>query len=207
MARGAGEDEWWHRYRDLPEWFQIFLSLEDAALVERLYDTHLVPGLLQVPSYTEAVMRSGRPMLPRREMQRRLEVRMKRQDLLDKADALELWAIIDESVLHRVVGDRAVMVEQLTHLLTAIQRPNVTLQILPFTAGANPAVGRPFAVMEFAASADPVVYVEVTAGGLYLRKPDDISMYRLIYEHLQVSALPESASAELITRALQNHSS
>ncbi|MCW2915329.1 MAG: transcriptional regulator, partial [Actinomycetia bacterium] len=206
LARDAREEEWWHRYRDLPEWFQVFLSLEDDACVERLYDTHLVPGLFQIPSYAEAVIRAWRPTIPHREVQRRVDVRMKRQALLDKTEALELWTIIDESVLHRVVGSTEVMAEQLTHLIEVANRPNVTLQVLPFSAGASPAMGRSFVVLEFPAATDPIVYVEVIAGGLYHRSPDDVARHRLIYEHLQASALSEPASVELIAQVLRNHS-
>lgn len=133
LLHRAGEPGWWQRYdkRLMPEWFDRLVGLQEAAAAIRTFEIQYVPGLLQTPEYTRAVVRRGLPTAPAAEVRRRVELRTRRTELLLRADAPQLWAVIDESVLLRVLGSVDVMREQLAHLVEMAQRSNVTVQIVP----------------------------------------------------------------------------
>src|SRR5687768_16931394 len=140
----AGEPGWWQRYdkRLMPEWFDRLVGLQEAAATIRTFEIQYVPGLLQTAAYTRAVVERGLPNAPASEVQRRVELRMRRAELLLREAAPQIWAVIDESVLLRVLGSPAVMREQLEHLVTMTERTNVTVQIVPLdvTNASAPAI-------------------------------------------------------------------
>jgi transcriptional regulator with XRE-family HTH domain len=162
LARQANNPGWWHHYGDiLPPWFQSYLGLEAAASLIRTYEIQFVPGLLQTPEYARAVILLGHAGATADEIDRRVELRRQRQQVLDRIEPPQLWAVIDEAVLRRPIGGPDVMRAQIEALIEAAKKPNVRLQIIPFHAGGHAAAGGPFAILRFPEPELPdVVYVE-----------------------------------------------
>jgi Domain of unknown function (DUF5753) len=159
-----------------------------------------VPGLLQTEDYARAVIRGGLPSAGRDEIERRVQVRMERQDVLRGDSPLELWGIVDEAALRRQVGGQDVMCGQLRYLLAAAELPQVTLQVIPFGAGAHAGMPGSFVFMQFAdATIADVVYIDSMAGELFLEEESDVSRYRLVFEHLRAVAESPDTSGALIT--------
>jgi hypothetical protein len=147
IVREARRQDWWHSYADaVPRWFERFMAAESSAVSVDTFETQLVPGLLQTPEYARAVLRAANTSLDDDEIDRRVAVRMERQKRLGGDDPLALWAILDESVLRRHVGGADVMRTQLARLASCVTRPNITVQVLPYTFGAYAAFGHPFTI-------------------------------------------------------------
>ncbi|CCH35724.1 helix-turn-helix transcriptional regulator [Actinosynnema sp. NPDC047251] len=184
----------------LPPGFDLYLGLEQGASRILTYDAMASIGLLQCESYAEALLRGHDTTLSDDELRRRLDLRIRRQDVLDRAESpLELVAVVDEAVLRRQIGGPLVLGRQLDHLLTAAQRPNVSIRVLPYTAGVHPALHGPFTIMEFPIARDPgVVYVEDRIGGRYRDNVEDIDEYAAVAGRLLELALPEPDSASMI---------
>jgi transcriptional regulator with XRE-family HTH domain len=203
VAREAKQKGWWHLYGAVLT--GAYVGLEAAAERIRAYEAQLVPGLLQTPEYARHVIRAARPDITADELDRRIQVRIQRQNLLHTEDnpPLDFWAILDEAVFHRMVGDPSVMREQIAKLLMSADLPNVTLQVLPFEAGAHAGMDGTFAILEYEELVDPdVVFAENAAGGLFLEKDDELDRYRFIFDHLRASALsPDQTRAMLAARA------
>jgi transcriptional regulator with XRE-family HTH domain len=200
MALEANEQGWWHDYGDvLPQWFRAYVDLEQAATLIRTYEGQFVPGLLQTEEYARAVMGGALDEAPD-DIERRVEVRVARQTLLTSADAPRLWAVIDEAALRRPIGGSPeVMRVQLERLIDATKLPNVTLQVLPFGAGAHPAMVGAFSILRFADSDLPdVVYLEHLTGAMYLDKRDDVRQYLHVMESVCVSGEPPDRTAEIL---------
>jgi transcriptional regulator with XRE-family HTH domain len=201
LARLARLKDWWHQYSGvIPEWFQFYVGLEAAASTMAEYNAELVTGLLQTEAYARAVLdaalRAGNG-----EAERQVEVRMHRQKRLMAPDAPSLWAVMSEAVIRRQVGGPQVLREQLAHIAEVAALPNVTVQVLPFAAGAHPAMLGPFTLLRFPDPADrDVVYLEAETGALYLERPDDVSRYSLIFDHVRAQALGPAESVALIGR-------
>jgi hypothetical protein len=187
---------------DLPENFDMYLGLEQGASKIVTYDAMTVIGILQCRPYAEALLRGHEPGLPQGEVTTRLDLRMRRQLALDRADPrLELTAVIDESVLRREVGGPAVLAEQLDHLVSAAERPNVSIRVLPYSAGVHPALHGPFTVLDFPIERDPgVVYLEDRIGGRYRDDTPDIDEYRSVAERLLELALSDKRSVTLLNK-------
>lgn len=187
---------------NLPENFDMYLGLEQGASKIMTYDAMTVIGILQCRLYAEALLRAHDPGLSESQVTTRLDLRMRRSQALDRLDPqLELVAVIDESVLHREVGGPAVMAEQLNHLVSAAERPNVSIRVLPYSAGVHPALHGPFHLLDFPIERDPgVVYVEDRIGGRYRDDLPDIDEYRSVAERLLELALPEKRSVALINK-------
>jgi transcriptional regulator with XRE-family HTH domain len=203
LARLARVKDWWHQYSGaLPEWFQFYVGLEAAASAMQEYNAELVTGLLQTEAYARAVMAAAmRADADDREIDRQVAVRLERQKRLTAPDAPTLWAIVNEAVLHRQVGGPQVMADQLAHIRQLAARPNVTVQVLPFTAGAHPAMLGSFTLMQFPDPADrDVVYLEAETGALYLEKPEDVRRYSLMIDYLRAQALGPAESRALIAQ-------
>jgi transcriptional regulator with XRE-family HTH domain len=196
LAREARQTGWWHQaYGDLP--VRALVGLEDAAASISYYVQQLIPGLLQTEDYARAVLRAIRLDLGPAEVERRVGLRMARQSLLTRDEPPELWAVIDEAVLRRVVGGQEVMRQQLKRLAEAAARPNVTLQVLPFTAGEHAGMDGPFTILGFPDPADPdVVYLEHTTSDLYLEDPEATTRYARLFDHLRAESLGPDDSAE-----------
>ncbi|MZD03546.1 helix-turn-helix domain-containing protein, partial [Streptomyces sp. SID5785] len=138
LAEQANEPGWWHSYRDaVPSWFTAFVSLETSAKTLRTYEPQYVTGLLQTPGYARAVLRGGLPNGSDEEVERRVELRLRRQSLLEREDAPTLWVVMEEAVLHRAVGSADVMREQIERLLDLSGLAHISIDIVPFSAGAH----------------------------------------------------------------------
>ncbi|MFJ1650258.1 helix-turn-helix domain-containing protein [Streptomyces sp. NPDC088337] len=201
LAKGAKIQGWWRSLADpIPESMNLMLTLEDEVVREDHYACMYVPGLLQTRAYAEAVHRASEVQCPEREVQHMVDIRMKRQELLDREDPPHIWCVIDEAALRRQVGGREVMQLQLEHLLAASQRPRINIQVLPFSCGAHAAAVGSFAFLRGQAPELDVVYVDLIGGGLFMEKPRELERYRLAFEYLSAQALDFESSAELIER-------
>jgi transcriptional regulator with XRE-family HTH domain len=209
QAREANTPGWWNRYGDLlPAWFQPFVGLEAAASVIRTYEVQFVPGLLQTKDYARAVIAPVSPALPMttsaEEIERRVRLRMDRQQLLLRPNPPQLWAVVDEAALRRPIGGTDVMRAQLEALIDATKLKNVTLQVLPFRAGGHSAGGGMFTILRFPEQDVPdVVYLEQLTSGLYLDKRDDVDLYAMTMENLSVQADPPKQTAATLARILR----
>jgi transcriptional regulator with XRE-family HTH domain len=205
LADRANEPGWWHSYSDiLPNWFEIYIGLEEAASRIRTYEVQFVPGLLQTEDYARAVTLLGHPSAPGHEVERRVGLRMRRQALLEADDPPHLWAVVDEAVLRRPLGGARVMRRQLEHLLEVTELPNVTLQVVPFARGGHAAAGGPFSILRFADRDLPdVVYLEQLTSALYLDKREDVDHYLAVMERLCIDAEPATAIRDTLNRILR----
>jgi transcriptional regulator with XRE-family HTH domain len=206
-AARRGKD-WWLPFKGAaPEWFDLFLALESSAERIERYDTMIVPGLFQTPEYAEAVIRGGNPGLTDAEVARRVKLRMARQDVLTRQpDLPTVRCVLEESALHRPAGDPSILVEQLRHLLTLTELPNLTLQVMPLAAGMHAAIGDgTFIALSFPSDlvGDPgVVYTESKIKGTYHEEPADIDRYRDTLHRAQLQASNPEDSAAILTRRL-----
>lgn len=189
MVKRSNEPGWWHRYTDLlADWFQDYLGLEESASRIQTCEMHFLPGLMQTEDYARAIATRGWSELTNERAERLVAVRMRRQALLARPDAPKLWAVIDESVLHRPIGGRDVMIAQIDHLLELTKRPNITLQVLPYKFSGYAAEGS-FTMLRFAEPELPdVVYIEHLSGALYLDKRADAELYSRVFDRLTVHA-------------------
>ncbi|MCX4997375.1 helix-turn-helix transcriptional regulator [Streptomyces longwoodensis] len=201
LLRRANEPGWWQRYdkRLMPEWFDRLVGLQEAATAIRTFEIQYVPGLLQTSAYARAVVERGLPAAPAREVERRVELRMRRRQLLERTDAPQLWAVVDESVLLRVLGGREVMREQLEHLVTMAQKPHVTLQIVPLDVTHASAPVIPVTYLRFGGSDLPdVVYLEQIRSATFLEDQDETEEYRVALDRLADEALNPRESLDLL---------
>jgi transcriptional regulator with XRE-family HTH domain len=204
LARRANTPGWWHDYSDvLPSWFEAYVGLEEVTTQVRAYEVQFVPGLLQTEDYARAVTRLGHDGAPTSENERRVRLRMARQGVLDKPYPPNVWAVVDEAVLRRPVGSPDVMRGQLEHLVDIAQRPNVTIQVMPFQAGGHSAAGGPFSILRFAEPDLPdVVYLEQLTSALYLDKPEVVDSYLKVMERTCMEAATPADSIDAITAVL-----
>ncbi|MEU6478781.1 helix-turn-helix transcriptional regulator [Streptomyces sp. NPDC047017] len=200
LAREANKPGWWYKFRDvLPEWFRAYVSLESEASVIRLYEPHYVPGLLQTHDYATALMCVGFPNEPEEEIARRVGLRVKRQDLLDRPDGPVVWAILEESVLRRPVGGTEVIRAQLDRLLELSDLPKVRIQVMPHAVGAHPGAFGPFHHFRFGFSELPdVVYTENLAGSVYYDRAQDVVAYLEVLDRMAVQAQPVSRTRDIL---------
>ncbi|MFH9008999.1 helix-turn-helix domain-containing protein [Streptomyces afghaniensis] len=208
LVRRSKETGWWHQFGDvLPKWFDKFIGLQEAASVIRTYEVLLVPGLLQTPEYARAVAAADRqPAEDRKVAERRAELRLARQELLDYPDAPKLWVVLEEAVLHRQVAAREVMCGQLHHLVEAAQRPNIRVQIIPFTAPQCVTSGFPITHLRFDPPELPeIVYLEHVRDAVYLDKAEETEQYRSILDGLLNAAECPQASLERLQDAARRY--
>jgi len=203
MVRRANEPGWWRRYTDvIPSWFQDFVGLEESAARIQTYELQFVPGLLQTEAYTRSVLTRGRPDYAPPDTERRIVLRTQRQKLLTSPYPPRLWAVIDESVLHRPIGGRRVLKEQLEFLLEQAKQPHVTLQVVPHQLSGYAAEG-PFTLLRFAEAELPdVVYVEHLGGALFLDGVEEIELYSRALDRLAVDAETPDRSRQMLSKAL-----
>lgn len=202
LCRDAGTQGWLRPYHsDLPEEYTAYISFEDEAQGVRNYESLFIPGLLQTESYANAVIRGVLPGATEAEITDRLTARMERQAVLTRDRPLKFWAVMDEAALRRVVGGPAVMQAQLGHLLDTAKAAHVTLQVIPFGAGAHPGMPGQFVLMDFEDPMDTdLIYIDSMAGDLFLESDADIRRYRSIFDNLVAVALSPNDSASLVTR-------
>ncbi|MBX9366495.1 helix-turn-helix transcriptional regulator [Streptomyces sp. WAC04114] len=202
LAKEAKQQGWWSSFADaIPESMNLLLTLEDEAVSENHFSCVYVPGLLQTRAYSTALQRANEVPLGPSEIERLVDIRMKRQEILTRTKPLRLWAILDESVIRRVVGSPRLMREQLDRLLEANESPHITLQVLPFSQGAHAAALGSFVIIGGPQPALDVVYVDFHTGSLFLEKEAELERYRLAFEYLRAQALDMEASSALIHRA------
>jgi hypothetical protein len=204
LAREANAPGWWHPYGDLlPQWFRAYVDLESAASLIRTYEGQLVPGLLQTEDYMRAVIAEALLNDAPEEAERRVALRLQRQRLLERAAGPRLWVVVDEAALRRTVGSAEVMRAQLERLVEAAKLPNVTLQVLAFSAGAHPAMVSAFSLLRFGDQQLPdVVYVEHLTNALYLDRREDVERYLQVMESLCVRSQPREQTVEILTAML-----
>ncbi len=200
LARDANNPGWWHRFGDvLPNWFQSYLGLEAAAALIRTYEVQFVPGLLQTKEYARAVVLLGHGRAKADEIDRRVELRMARQQVLTRTDAPKLGVVVDEAALRRPIGGLDIMRGQVDALLEANTLPNVRLQVIPFNAGGHAAAGGAFTILRFPDQDLPdVVYIEQLTSALYLDKRDDVDLYAEAMERLCVEARPPTDTQKVL---------
>ncbi|MFI1377775.1 helix-turn-helix domain-containing protein [Streptomyces longwoodensis] len=199
MAKESGQPGWWHAYGDIPQ--STYIALETDATSLHTFESMAIPALLQTPAYAHAVIGETIPPLTAELAGTRLKVRLRRQHrIYDLVRPLRLWIVLDESALHRIVGSPDVMREQLEHLNALGAEPHITVQVLPYTAGAHPGLSGQFSILRFADSCGtPVVYLERFTSDLYLDKPSDLRHYSMLHDQLQAQALSPGSSRDLIT--------
>ncbi|GAA5072951.1 helix-turn-helix domain-containing protein [Streptomyces similanensis] len=206
LLRRAGEPGWWQRYdkRLMPEWFDRLVGLQEAAAAIRTFEIQYVPGLLQTPDYARAVVQRGLPTATAGEVDRRVELRTHRAELLTRTDAPQVWAVTDESVLLRVLGSREIMREQLAHLIETARLSNVTVQIVPLDATKASAPAIPVTYLRFGGFDLPdVVYLEHIRSAQFLEDRDETEEYRIALDRLADEALTPAASLELLCRTMK----
>jgi transcriptional regulator with XRE-family HTH domain len=201
LTRQANAPGWWSKYGDvLTDWFETYLGLEAAASVIRTFELQFVHGLFQTEAYARAVTLLGYRAAPAEEIERRVSLRLKRQDLLTGPDPPQVWAVIDEGALRRPVGGRAVMRAQLARLIAVAELRNVTVQAVPFGRGGHAAAGGSFTVLRFGeADLSDVVYIEQLTSALYLDKRDDLDHYMEVMNHLSTQALAPDRTVSFLT--------
>ncbi|MFA1540588.1 helix-turn-helix domain-containing protein [Actinomadura monticuli] len=208
LARQANVPGWWHRYDDvLPGWFEIYIGLEEAASVIRAYDLQFIPGLLQTEEYTRAVVRLWHTDIGEDELARRTGLRMRRQQLLTRQSPPEFQFVIDEAALRRPLAGQEAMRAQIRSLLDAGRLPNVTVQLVPFKAARQAAVGCAFSILQFAQHGmSDLVYLEHVTSALYMERRADVDEYVRIMNGLSEAALDAAATAEALEALLDETS-
>lgn len=210
-AREGQQQGWWEKYSDVlrpaklrMDHLDTLYALEADATTIRMFQSNVVPGLLQTREYARGLLRTLSDRLDIAEIDRLVEVRMVRQQVLSRSpDPLRLRCVLDETALLRPVGGPDVMRGQLRRLLET-DRPNVTVQILPLASGPHPAMIGPFVVLEFEDAADrDLVFVESHAGGAYLEQPSDVEFHEDLFRKCERAALSPAKSASLISARLE----
>ncbi len=200
LARQANAPGWWSRYGDiLPDWFEGYLGLEGAASVIRTFELQFVHGLFQTEAYARAVTMLGHKTAPAGEIDRRVSVRLKRQDMLTSPGPPRVWSVMDEAAVRRPVGGRAVMRAQLERLAEVAGLPQVTIQVVPFGRGGHAAAGGSFTILRFADQELPdIVYIEQLTSALYLDDREDVDHYLEVTNELSAQALTPAGTARFL---------
>ncbi|MFJ5258966.1 helix-turn-helix transcriptional regulator [Streptomyces sp. NPDC088387] len=201
LAEDANKPGWWQRFHDiLPGWFSMYVSLEGAAKLIRSYDPHFVPGLLQTEGYARGVLKAGAVGQTRpEEIERHVDLRMQRQDLLTREDAPRLWVVMDETALRRSVGGPEVMRAQIDRLLEATELTTLTLQVIPFASGPHPGTYGPFVLFRFAMPELPdMVYSEYLTGAVYLDARAEVATYLEVMDRMAAQAATAQRTKEIL---------
>jgi transcriptional regulator with XRE-family HTH domain len=206
-VREANATAWWYPYAAVaPAWFHRYLGLEPTAALIRTYEVQFVPGLLQTESYARAVVRLGHPHATVEEVEKRVRLRLERQQILNRPDPPRLWAVVDEAALRRAVGGFTVMRDQLEALIGVVTKlRHVRLQVLPLEKGGHAAMGGSFTILRFAHHAMPdVVYLEQLTSALYLERPDDVDSYFDAVTQLFLDAAPLTQTVGILDRLIED---
>lgn len=206
LQKEARQRGWLNSFdADLPDQYNALISLEAEAEQAINYESLFIPGLLQTEDYIRAMIRGVRPTATDDEIENRVTARVQRQALLEGDTPLRLWAILDQAALCRTVGNDAIMHAQLTHLIQQAHRPHITIQVIPFSAGAHPGMPGSFIVLKFNADDPDVIYIDSMAGDLFLEKETDIRRYNQICEHLRAIALSPADTTALFASLREDH--
>ncbi len=207
LAGTANERGWWLAYRrDLPQDFHPYLSMEVDAVAIRTFETMLIPGLLQTPDYTRALVNGINPGLPPDEVERRVAARMARQQILIREEnPLQFHAILDQGILERLVGRPLVMRNQLRRLAEASESSNIIIQVLPKSAGAHPGMEGPFTILTLPEPVPDIGYTEGIGGSVYLERPDHVRVCTMRFAILTKMALSPEESVDLIVKVAKDY--
>ncbi|MDH6699888.1 helix-turn-helix domain-containing protein [Streptomyces griseoviridis] len=202
IQSGSSDQGWLRPYHaELFEEYTAYISFEAEARTVRNYESMFIPGLAQTELYARAVIKGTLPTANQKAVEQRVQARMERQALLARERPLQLWGIVDEAAVRRVVGSREVMREQARHLLRLMEEPHVTFQVIPFDKGAHAGMTGSFVHMDFQDPSDPeLVYVDTPAGDIFLESESEIRQYKSMFEHLQAVAVGPKDSADLLSR-------
>ncbi|MFC7220096.1 helix-turn-helix domain-containing protein [Streptomyces polyrhachis] len=205
LARRATTPGWWQQYGDvMPSWLETVLGLEEAAAVIRNYQVQFVPGLLQTPDYARAVAALGRARGSARAIERKVELRMRRQESVHREGGPKLWFVVDESALRRPQGGPEVMRAQLEHLVEAAARPHITLQVAPFEVGGLASSGGPVSILRFREPDLPdIVYLEQLTSALYLDKREDVEHYMAVMDRLSAASMTAEETVRFLEDVLR----
>lgn len=200
LARQSRQRGWWHHYSNsIPEWFEVFVGLEEEAAEVLDYASELVPGHLQTEDYIKALLHADLKATSDEETERRVALRLERQERMVTDDSRRIWAILNEAVIRRRVGGRDTTRRQLQHLIEISKLPHINVVVLPFSAGAHPSMDSSCTVLRFPEPADPdVVYIQYRRGSIYLEDPADVEFYVELFDHLRSQALSFNESRNLI---------
>jgi len=209
LAKETKGKGWWHAYGDvIPDGFDLYVGLEESVASLQWYESDLVPGLFQTPEYARVLIAARIPETSDEEIERRVNLRMARQALLDRVTSpATITAVLGEAVLRRPIGSKVIMSLQLHRLLDLAAQPNVTIRVAPFSAGLHYGVtSGPFVILRFPQHGDkdpepPTVYVDGFTGDLYLDKPREIEEYSIAFRGICDMSLDEKASRTLIEQA------
>ena len=202
LAREGKQQGWWQPYA-LP--YATFIGLEQAATSIKIYHSAVVPGVLQTADYTRAVHRAAIPRLADEVIEERVEERSTRQQLLTGEHSPLVDVMLDEAVLHRPVGGRSVMRDQLDQIISASDYPNVAVQILPYDIGAHPALESDFTILGFESKARSIVYVEGLVGQIYVERQQEVERYQEVFERLHGIALGPKDSNTLLRKIRETY--
>jgi Domain of unknown function (DUF5753)/Helix-turn-helix domain len=205
LARQASAPGWWSKYGDImSDWFEEYLGLETAASIIRTFELQFVHGLFQTEAYARAVTLLGNSAAATEEIDRRVSLRLKRQDLLTGPEPPQVWSVIDEGALRRPVGGTAVMRAQLNRLMEVAALRQVTVQVVPFSRGGHAAAGGSFTVLRFGdADVPDIVYIEQLTSALYLDKRDDVDHYLEVMNHLSTEALTPAETTRFLAEIIR----
>jgi transcriptional regulator with XRE-family HTH domain len=205
LVREANRPGWLQAYsRSVPAWFRPYVDLEEAAQVIRTYEVQFVPGLLQTADYARAVIAHGMSQPPAKEVDRRVELRLRRQRILDSPNPTRLWAVIDEAALWRPIGGSDVSRAQLRALLQAARLEHITVQVMPFRVGGHAGEAGSFTILRFPEPELPdIAYLEQLTGAMYLEKDDDMDHYGAAMERLCVQSASPEESMDLISKMIR----
>ncbi|MEU2034939.1 helix-turn-helix domain-containing protein [Nocardia amamiensis] len=202
LLSDAGRQGWLQPYNDdLREVYNSYISFESEASAIYNYESLFIPGLLQTEDYARSVIKATLPTATKRKVEDRVAARMDRQARWHERGTPALWAVLDEAAIRREVGGRSVMNAQIEHLLTAMDEPYLTMQVISYSAGAHAGMPGSFVVMEF--DDDPeLVYLDSMAGDLFLDADADLRRYRLLFDNVRASALGPNQTADLLETML-----
>jgi transcriptional regulator with XRE-family HTH domain len=205
LTREANATPWYQKFQDVvPDWFHVFVGLEEAAQLIRVYEVQFVPGLLQTEEYARAIIAQGAPGMDPDEVERRVALRLGRQQLLRRDNPPRYWVIMDEAALRRPMGGRDVHVAQIEHLIDLAAEPNITLQVMPFRYGGHAAEAGAFTIMRFPETDLPdVVYMEYLTGAHYIDKPEEVERYAAVMERLSVAGTSPDRTREILSGMLK----
>jgi hypothetical protein len=205
LARQAKTRGWWQVHGSgVPEWFSIYIGLEQDASTLRQYQCEVLPGLVQAEAYVRELHTSGSYM-SREDIDRAVRVRLERQAMLSGPEAPDAWFIVNEGAVRRIVGDRELMRTQLEHVLEVVEQPNVTLQVLPFDAGTCPTTGS-FTMLGFPDPEDPdIVYRDGITDAMYLEGEPHVRQYTRAFDELRAAALSPRRTAQLIRNVVKEY--
>jgi transcriptional regulator with XRE-family HTH domain len=196
LVRQASEPGWWQRFDDLA--IDPLIGLEIEAVRINSYEPCVIPWMFQTREYARSVVRGTSPGMAETVLEERVEARLTRQELLTRGPPPFFWSVVDESALRRIVGGSEVMRNQLGQMAKLAALPNVTAQVVPFSLGVYPGLKNAFTFLQFAPPQSPVVFVESTAGDLYLEREGDLARHEESLLHLRAAALDPDSSVRLI---------